>query len=129
MSNTNKAELNADVVQWLNKKTKSSNHRIVILDGFTFMLSKIKLQGSVRLAKDDCFHQRFWKSLDRTLNYGLLRNKRKMPIALYKFYYGISLSEGFIYFEDGLAKITEKGLDFLKLPYEEQLSFILSKIW
>lgn len=128
MNNMNKTELNADVVQWLNQKTISSSGRVVLLDGFSFMLSKIKLQGSVRLARGDSFHQRFWKSVDRTLNYNLLR-KKKLPISLYEFYYKVSVSEELIYLENGLAKITTKGIDFLEKPYEEQLDFLLSKIW
>lgn len=122
-------EINTDVVHWLNQKTKSSNHRVVLLDGFIFMLTKIKLQGSVRLVKENYFHQRFWKSLDKTLNYNLYRKKKKVTVHLYDFYFAVSVSEGFLLIEDGKAKITNKGFEFLHLSSEEQLSFLLSKIW
>lgn len=124
-----KPELNAEVVQWLNKKTTSSNNKIVLVEGFCFMLLKIKIQRSVRLVDGDCFHQRFWKSLDRTLNYDLHRKKKGVSVSLYEFYYDVSVSEGFVTLENGRAFITDKGIDFLQQPLEEQLSFLLSKMW
>lgn len=130
MHNLNKAEINLNVVQWLNKKTESSNHRVVLLEGFTYMLIKLKHQKTVRL-HNGFFHQRFWKSLDRTLNYNLYhKQKRKHQLELYRFYYDVLISEQFINVEnEKLATVTEKGFEFLKKPYHEQLDLLLSKIW
>lgn len=131
MGSLRKTEINTDVVQWLNKKTESSSDRVVLLEGFCYMLRKLKLQGSVRLTDKGMFHQRFWKSLDRTLNYMLYpkRKKNRSTIELYQFYYSVSRASGFIETEKGLAKITEKGVHFLGEPYEQQLDFLLSKLW
>jgi hypothetical protein len=123
--------INTDLVQWLNKKTVASNHRVVLLDGFSYMLRKLKLQGSVRVTRSGMFHPRFWKSLDRTLNYKLNPKPKKkgFDMALYQFYYNLSVSEGFIVIDSMTAKVTEEGVSFLKKPYQEQLNFLLSKIW
>jgi hypothetical protein len=131
MHKLNKTEISADVVKWLNKKTLTSNHRIVLLEGFSYMLIKLKRQGTARIYEEGLFHQRFWRSLDRTLNYNLYTTykKKRMPVALYQFYFTVSFEEGFIEVKDGLAKVTEKGNGFLKKPYQEQLDFLLNKIW
>ncbi len=129
MCNVMKTEINTDVIQWLNKKTKSSNHQVVLVDGFCFMLLKLKQQGSVRLVSGNTFHRRFWRSLDRTLNYKLTRNKRKTNALLYQFYFTISVSEGYIILENDRATLTNEGVLFLAKPTDEQLDFLLSKIW
>lgn len=130
MDKLNKAEINTDIVQWLNRKTESSNHKVILLEGFIYMLIKLKRQGTARIDDEGLFHQRFWKSLDRTLNYNLYRSyKKRMPTSLYKFYFTISIQEGFIETTGKSAKITDKGLNFLRKSYYEQLDFLLNKIW
>ncbi|RXJ03894.1 hypothetical protein DS745_00435 [Anaerobacillus alkaliphilus] len=129
MHNVNKTKINTDVIYWLNQKTKTSNHSVVLVDGFCFMLRKLKLQGAVRLVPGNFFHQRFWKSLDRTLNYNLTGNKKRINVSLYRFYYDVSVSEGLIKLVDGRASLTNEGKLFLTISSEEQLNFLLSKIW
>ena len=125
-----KTEINADVIHWLNKKTLATNDRLVLVEGFCFMLRKIKLQETVRVIGKQNLHQRFWKTLDRALNFNLRRNKKQKRIAsLYQFYFAIAISENFVYLEDGKAKITESGRHFLLKTADEQLNFLLSHIW
>lgn len=125
------AEINTEFVRWLNSKTDLSNQRVVLVDGFCFILKKIKKQSSVRLSKDGNFHQRFWKSVDRTLNYKLLKSKKnnKNLFILYQFSFEVLKKEEFILISDGIAKITDKGKDFLLKEYHEQLDFLLRQIW
>ncbi len=131
MHNLDKTEINADVVHWLNKKTVTSNHRVVLLEGFSYMLIKLKRQGTARITEAGLFHQRFWRSLDRTLNYNLYttHKKKRMPVSLYQFYYAVAIEEQYIEVGEGFAYITEKGKKFLKKSYQQQLDFLLKKIW
>ncbi|MCD8502614.1 MAG: hypothetical protein LRY71_14295, partial [Bacillaceae bacterium] len=67
------AKINTDFVRWLNSKTDLSNQRVVLVDGFCLILRKIQKQAKVKVSQDGYFHQRFWKSVDRTLNFKLLK--------------------------------------------------------
>lgn len=125
------AEINTEFVRWLNNKTNLSNHNVVLVDGFCFILKKIQRQGSVRLTKEGYFHPRFWKSVDRTLNFKLLKPQKNniKLVVLYQFCFYIMINEGFISINERKASITVEGTDFLQKQYHDQLDLLLSKIW
>lgn len=125
------AKINTDFVRWLNSKTDLSNQRVVLVDGFCLILRKIQKQAKVKVSQDGYFHQRFWKSVDRTLNFKLLKSKKnnKNLFILYQFCFLVLKKEEFIIINNETAVITEKGKLFLLKEYHEQLDFLLRQIW
>ncbi|MGO4888224.1 hypothetical protein ACJ2A9_10740 [Anaerobacillus sp. MEB173] len=123
--------IDTELISWLNKQTESSEHNVILVESFVFMLMKIKRQGYVRVMNDGEIHRRFWRALDRTYNYQLFhpKKKRQREVALFQFYYEVAIRAQFIKIENDKAVITEMGEKFLHLPKREQLAFLLNKIW
>lgn len=119
-----------ELFQWLNEQTDLASSQIDLVDGFVFMLRKIKQHGSIRLASNEQIHPRFWRSHDRTFGYHLMGKKRNQSRAhLYQFYFDVAINDQLLFKEQDRIFITEKGETYLNKKREEQLELLFSHIW
>ncbi|KYG33147.1 hypothetical protein [Alkalihalobacillus trypoxylicola] len=122
--------VSTSLLKLLNKQTDLNGHQIDLVDGFVFMLKKIKNHQKIRLKTKGQIHPRFWKSHNRAFGYLIKESEQEKEFQqLYQFYFQVALLEEFLNIEDFFVKITEKGLHYLQLTKEEQLELLFQKIW
>lgn len=122
--------VNTELVQWLNDQTDINSHEIDFVDGFVFMLHKIKKHRHIRLLNQNQIHPRFWRTHDKTFGYQLMNKKSKHPIGhLYQFYLDVAYNEQFVESKGEFIQITSIGLTYLQLQRDQQLEVLFSYIW
>ena len=122
--------LKAELLSWFNQQMDLSSTQVDIVDGFVFMLKKLRSQRTLRLVGGITPHPRFWKAHYRAFGYRL-RTKGDQQAAqqMQEFYLRVAKAEGFIIFDKDQIIVTEEGLLYLKLKKEQQLEQILTHIW
>lgn len=119
-----------ELFQWLNEQTDLSSSQVDLVDGFVFMLRKIKQHGSIRLIDDQQIHPRFWRTHDRTFGYQLMSKKSKQKRAhLYQFYIDIAFTEQLVQQSGNKVMLTDAGNDYLSQKRDHQLDLLFSHIW
>lgn len=118
-----------ELFQWLNEQTDLTSYQIDLVDGFVFMLKKIKHHGHIRLTAPDTIHPRFWKCHDRTFGYRLMKGNRRRPAHLYKFYFDVAKVEGLLHIHKQSVSLSDKGVQFLTYSKEIQLDRLCHHIW
>ncbi|MCK0472162.1 hypothetical protein [Halalkalibacter sp. APA_J-10(15)] len=119
-----------ELLRWLNEQTDIHSHNVVFLDGFLFMLKKIRKHGHIRMKNKQKIHPRFWRSYDRAFNFNLINSRSKKELAhLYKFYFHVAYHEQFVIVRYHTIQLSDKGNDFLQRNRDEQLGLLFSYIW
>lgn len=122
--------LKAELLSWFNQRMDLSSTQIDIVDGFVFMLKKVKTQSNLRTLGSKEFHPRFWRAHHRAFGYRI-RTKRDVAAAkqMHEFYLRIAFHEEFLTLNQNQMNLTVKGQIYLTLSKEEQLEQILTHIW
>ncbi|TWI54620.1 hypothetical protein [Halalkalibacter nanhaiisediminis] len=119
-----------ELFKWLNEQTDLSSSQVDLVDGFVFMLRKMKQHGSIRLIDDRQIHPRFWRTHDRTFGYQLMGKKSKQKRAhLYQFYIDIAFTEQLVQQSGNKVMLTDAGNDYLSQKRDYQLDLLFSHIW
>ncbi len=122
--------VSTELFQWLNEQTDLSSSQIDLVDGFVFMLRKIKQHRSIRLISHKQIHPRFWRSHDRAFGYRLMRRSGDQHRAhLYQFYFDVAIKEKLLSVKGDKVVITEQGELYLRQKREEQLELLFTYIW
>ncbi|KGA99193.1 hypothetical protein AJ85_08735 [Alkalihalobacillus alcalophilus ATCC 27647 = CGMCC 1.3604] len=118
------------LLKLLNEQTDLSGTQIDLIDGFLFMLKKIKRHKTIRLINEKEIHPRFWRSHNRAFGYETKNhiNEREFRL-LYEFYLNVAFKEGFVEGKREYIQVTEKGLVYLQRRKEEQLELLFQYIW
>lgn len=124
------SELKAELLSWFNQQMDLSSTQVDIVDGFVFMLRKIRAKHNLCLVKNNELHQRFWKAHNRAFGYQIrTKNDQHVSKQMQEFYWNIAWQEEFISIKKNQAWLTEKGRTYLKQSKEQQLEQILTHIW
>ncbi|WP_413380398.1 hypothetical protein [Alkalihalobacillus sp. 1P02AB] len=122
--------VNTTLLKLLNEQTDLSGTQIDLIDGFLFMLKKIKRHKTIRLINEKEIHPRFWRSHNRAFGYGTKNHINEHEFRLlYEFYLNVAFKEGFVESKQEFIQVTEKGLVYLKRRKEEQLDLLFQYIW
>ncbi|MCM3713646.1 hypothetical protein [Halalkalibacter oceani] len=122
--------IDIELFQWLNRQTDLNSSQIDLVDGFVFMLRKIKQHGSIRMVGNREFHSRFWRSHDRAFGYQLMKKKgRQQRAHLYQFYCDIAFEEALLKTDGTIVTLTEAGEAYLRQSKDKQLDLLFSYIW
>ncbi|GAE25677.1 hypothetical protein JCM9140_1684 [Halalkalibacter wakoensis JCM 9140] len=125
-----KVKVHTELFQWLNQQTDLTSNQVDLVDGFIFMLKKVKLHQSIRMINEQEVHPRFWKCHDRTFGYGLMSQKKKRKVAhLYQFYVDVSFAEGLVIRKKDRLCLTPLGERYIRKSQEEQLDVLFKYIW
>ncbi|WP_017728092.1 hypothetical protein [Halalkalibacterium ligniniphilum] len=121
--------VHTELFQWLNQQTDLSSYQVDLVDGFVFMLKKIKRHKLIRLTRKGELHPRFWKSHDRTFGYQLMKGKKQQTAHLYRFYVDVAMAEQLLVANGDRIQLTDKGDEYLKLSADGQLDLLFRHIW
>ncbi|TSB46870.1 hypothetical protein [Alkalicoccobacillus porphyridii] len=122
--------LKAELLSWFNQQMDLSSAQIDIVDGFVFMLKKIRAEHNQCFVRNDRLHNRFWKAHNRAFGYRIqTREDHEIAKQMQNFYWTVALQEEFLKVEHQQVQLTEKGHNYLQLTKEQQLEQILMHIW
>ncbi|WP_198508883.1 hypothetical protein [Bacillus sp. FJAT-44742] len=122
--------VDASLLLWLNEQADSQGQEELLYDSFLFFLRKIEMHETIRLDRDGFLHRRFWKGIEAALCYQLLsKHRRPGGISLYRFMEKVAEMEHFIVKEEGHARLSQQGKQFLQKKKPVQQSKILRYIW
>ncbi|KMK76485.1 hypothetical protein [Alkalihalobacillus pseudalcaliphilus] len=128
--NKDRSFVNTTLLKLLNEQTDLTGTQIDLIDGFLFMLQKLKRHKQIRMIDSTTIHPRFWRSHNRAFGYKLKTKANKGEFQfLYEFYVKVALLEGFVDVNEQTIYLTEKGRIFLLSNKEDQLDLLFQYIW